>query len=968
MDDKNSTSFKDSLNLPRTDFPIRPDHKKDDARLLEKWDQEDLCGKTFWLNEGAQKYVLHDGPPYANGNIHIGHAYNKTLKDIVAKAQRMEGKHVPVTPGWDCHGLPIEKKVTEEHPNLSRPELKKKCRAYAQHWIDVQRKEFKALGVLMDWAHPYVTMDYRYEADIMRAFGDFVAEGFIVKKNKTVPWCPTDQTVLASAEIEHKERKDPSIYVKFPLLPAEVARLLPALAGQEVAFLVWTTTPWTLPLNRAVMLKPDAMYQVLATDFGNLLVGAPLADKICAMLGIEKKVVAEIAASALRNAAVEHPFAPRSVPVLLEQFVSVDDGTAAVHCAPGCGPEDYEVGVRNNLEIYSPVGPDGRYTAGIEPQELLGVSIADAQGWVIKQLTEKGKLVYKTSIRHSYPHCWRCRNGLIFRATSQWFCSLSHNDLKGRSLDALGSIQFIPKASMSHLRAAIENRWEWCLSRQRAWGIPITALLCNGCERAYITKELIDNVAQGVEKEGIEYWDTVDLAAIAPSNLACADCGGTSFRKEQDILDVWFDSGVSHYAVLKQNKNLAYPADMYLEGRDQARGWFQSSLLTAMAIEKTPCMKSIVTHGYTVDGQGQKMSKSLGNVVAPQQIMDDMGTDGLRLWASSIDFKDDAVVSKELLSNVKEVYRKIRNTSRFLLSNLYDFDKDKDAVPLDKLLLVDRYALYQLNELSNAVRLAYAECRFTAVFHMLADYCSKELSAFYLDISKDRLYTERADGYARRSAQTAYWYILDTTTKLMAPIMSFTSELIHESYAHNKVESIHVTRFANIADVWATVADSMFDSFSDQDSWIFKKGKNETAHVMAHQAWASAWAILFEVRSALLKAIEKQREQGIIKHPLEAQLCIFVDSKDEALAQALTLFERVEKATGRTLVDFFKELLVVSQVTFETSADMLEKSEYPGMFVLVKRADGQKCPRCWQYHVSSDVHNLCTRCKQALSH
>lgn len=954
MEDKNKTtkSYKDTLNLPKTDFPIRPDHKIDDKRLLEKWQQEDLYKKTFYLHEGSAKYVLHDGPPYANGHIHIGHAYNKILKDIVTKAQRMEGNHVPVTPGWDCHGLPIEKKVSEEHPYASPQELKKACRAYAAHWIDVQRNEFKALGVLMDWSRPYITMDYHYEADIMRAFGDFVDKGYIEKKNKTVAWCATDQTVLASAEIEYKERKDPSIFVKFPLLQQDVTRLFPSLQGSELSFLVWTTTPWTLPLNRAVLLKPGANYQVLMHNNNYLIVGAPLADKICAMLGIEKNVVAEIAAEAFKESKAEHPFAPRAVPILLEQFVSLEDGTACVHCAPGCGPEDYEVGVRNNLEIYSPVGPAGTYTVGIEPQELLGVAVADAQGWVIKTLTEKNKLVHKTSIKHSYPHCWRCRNGLIFRATSQWFCSLSHNGLKERALALLEKIEFVPRQSINHLRAAIENRLEWCLSRQRVWGIPITALLCNHCDYVYITKELIDCVARGVEKEGIEYWDTVVVEQLLPKNFACPSCKHKEFKKEQDILDVWFDSGVSHYAVLKQNRDLAYPADMYLEGRDQARGWFQSSLLTSMTIEQTPCMRSIVTHGYTVDGLGQKMSKSLGNVVAPQEIIDDMGTDGLRLWASSIDFKDDAVVSKELLSNVKEVYRKVRNTARFLLSNLYDFDISKDAVSFDQMLLVDRYALYQLNELSRLIRTAYNQSKFTTVFHALTDYCAKELSAFYLDISKDRLYVEKANGRERRSAQTAYWYILDTMTKLMAPILSFTAETIYESFARNKVESIHVTKFVDSADLWAQIEAQMFVSFKD-----------ELGHSIAHEQWESAWKLLFDVRSAMLKAIEKQRELGIIKHPLEAQLLIYFDQNNAALMNALRIVSQVEESTGRSLKDFFKDFLVVSSVTIEPSADGLEPSEFKGMWIMVFRAGGDKCPRCWQYSMSEHIDKLCKRCQ-----
>ena len=935
---ENKPSYKDSLNLPNTSFPIRPNAKVEDKELLERWEKENLYTKTFNANEGSAKYILHDGPPYANGPIHMGHAYNKILKDIITKSQRMLGKHVPVIPGWDCHGLPIELKVSKDNPGLSKAELQKACREYANKWIDVQRNQFRELGVLMNWAHPYLTMNFRYEAEIMRAFSQFVEQGFIEKKNKTVAWCASCETVLASAEIEYKERKDPSIYLKFPLHKDVINKLFPNLRDKEVSFLVWTTTPWTLPLNRAVLLKPKANYQVLKYNDGFLIVGEPLADKIASMLEIKKEVVAELKAESLEHSKALHPFNKDYVPVLLEGFVSTEDGTAAVHCAPGCGPEDYEVGVRNNLEIYSPVSTSGKYSSGIVPEELVGMSIEDAQGWVIKKLLEDNRLVHKSSTRHSYPHCWRCRNGLIFRATSQWFCNLSKHNLKSRALEAIeNNIQFIPKQSINSLKAAIESRLEWCLSRQRVWGVPIPALLCKNCDFAFISASLVNKVAEGVEREGIEFWNHVAINELVDKDFKCPKCNSVEFEKEEDILDVWFDSGISHYAVLYENPILAFPADIYLEGRDQARGWFQSSLLTSLVLEKEAAMKFIVTHGFTVDEKGQKMSKSLGNVVSPQEVIDEVGTDGLRLWASSIDFKDDAVVSKVLLQNVKEVYRKIRNTCRFLLSNLYDFDFDKDAIKLDDLLFVDKYALFELKHFSEKIIKDYKHCKFTSVFHLMGDYCSKDLSSFYLDIIKDRLYVDASNSLERRSAQTVCFYILDTLTRLMAPILSFTAELISDHYEQNKTESIHLQKFADIEQVWGTLSNSV----------------NELEY-------QSIWNSIFEIRSALLKAIEKKREKGLIKHPLEAKITVNFDSTNKNIFFVIKFIESAQKLSGKSVEDFFKELMVVSQ--FIISDKKQEPTDIEGLTASVEVAEGHKCPRCWKFEDSSNKDGLCNRC------
>lgn len=962
---ENKISFKETLNLPTTDFPIRAQAAIDDPKMLERWAQEDLYGKAFIHNKGKKKFVLHDGPPYANGHIHIGHAYNKILKDIVGKSQRMFGKQVPITPGWDCHGLPIELKVTQENPHLKgKPaELKKACREYAQKWIDTQKEEFKKLGVVMDWARPYTTMSYGYEAAILRAFGMFVEHGYIERKNKTVPWCPSDQTVLASAEIEYQDRKDPSLYVLFPLEQSAVNRLFANVANQEVSLVIWTTTPWTLALNRAVLAKPGAEYVVLDINGKLIITARALADKICALLAAEKKIVAECTAEQLvaGGTRARHPFINGlTVPLILSDTVSLDDGTAFVHCAPGCGPEDYEVGIKNNLEIFSPISPEGTYMAGIQPAELEGMAVADGQIWAIKKLAETGTLLFKTSIKHSYPHCWRCRNALIFRATKQWFCNLEKNDLKERALAAADTIQAVPDKSVNRLKATIEGRLEWVLSRQRIWGVPIPALICSDCDYTHITKELIDSVSAHVAKQGVEYWDNVPVQELLPAGFACPSCKSVgTFTKEFDILDVWFDSGVSHYAVLKENPELAFPAQMYLEGKDQHRGWFQSSLLTAMVIEDRAPMDTIVTHGFTVDAQGRKMSKSLGNVVSPQEMIEKLGTDGLRLWVSSIDCSGEAIISPLLMENIKESFRKIRNTCRFLLSNLYDYDHEKDALPLSELQAIDRYALHELYEMNKKVLSAYDAYDFTAVFHTLSDYCAAHLSSLYLDVIKDRLYVEKAHGPLRRSAQTSCWYILDTMTKLMAPILSFTAEQVSDHYQKNKNESIHLQNFAPLADVWQLLAHETvpWHRGSSADSQVVDiKALLQIKEIESVHKNEKQWEHLLQVRGAVLKALEGLREQGIIKHSLEAQVTLHFDPAHHE-------FALLKEFTGA----FYKEFFIVSQVHLEQTNAGLEQSELPGLFIKVAKAEGEKCPRCWNWDVTQNEYHLCRRCQAILA-
>ena len=930
-------SYKETLNLPSTDFPIRAQAHIFDPELLERWSKDGLSEKTFHHNKGKETFILHDGPPYANGSIHLGHAYNKILKDIIAKSERMTGKHVPVTPGWDCHGLPIELKVAAETQEQDAVAFKKACRTYATKWINVQREEFKKLGVMMDWDNPYLTMNPEYEARTVRALGSLVKQGYIERKQKTVPWCMSCKTVLATAEIEYEERKDPSIYVKFPFEQSVADKLFPQVAGEQVSLLIWTTTPWTLPLNRAVVLKPKAAYQLIKIKDQLVILGKELVAKLGAAMEEEPQIIAEIVAEDLIDNKVCHPFVENlQVPVITDHFVSLEDGTACVHSAPGCGPDDYDIGLKNNLEIYSPISEDGCYTDEIAPAELAGMPVSDGQIWVIKKLASLGMMLFKKSLRHPYPHCWRCHKGLIFRATKQWFCDLSKNDLKDKALQAIDAMRMFPQSGKSRLHATVEGRLEWCLSRQRRWGTPIPAVACLDCDHVATTPELIEAVARGVEKDGIEYWDTVDVTTL-PDGDACKSCNGNNVDKEKMILDVWFDAGVSHYAVLNERDDLQFPADVYLEGKDQHRGWFQSSLLTSLALENAPSMKEIITHGFTVDGKGRKMSKSIGNVVSPFDIIKRMGTDGLRLWVASNDYDSDPVVSDALMNNVAEVYRKIRNTCRFLLSNMYDFDFDKDAVSIDNLLPIDQYALCQLHELNEKIKQSYKDRKTTAVFHELADYCVKELSSFYLDIVKDRLYVEKVDGIDRRSAQTTCHYILDTLTKVMAPILSFTSELIADNYQSNK-ESIHLQDFTDLKNVVALLPQ------------VDKE-----------------WSSLRAVRSLVLKSLESLREQGEIKHSLDARVQLFIDDSYAGYEQVATLFEMI-KGRGQDLNLFFKEFLIVSQFQLSDSSDGLQEVA-PGVFVQSTKATGGKCGRCWQWEAGEfdDTKQLCQRCETVLN-
>ncbi len=931
-------SYKDTLQLPQTDFPIRPNHAQEQIDILNRWNTQGLYKAAFEKNsENKQEpFILIDGPPYANGSLHLGHTVNKILKDIAAKSKRMIGFHVPVTPGWDCHGLPIELKVSQENPGLKGLFLQKACRSYAAHWIEIQKEEFKQLGILMNWGKPYYTMDYSYEADTIRAFGILTEKGFIQRKKKTVPWCFSCKTVLATAEIEYHERKDPSTYILYKMVDESVAKLFPQLKDKELFCVVWTTTPWTTLLTQAIVTRPHTDYVLLEWGQKYIAVAKDLAQTLCEKISIKHSAVSEFSSAlfASERFFVENPLILGfKLPLIVDSSVLIEEGTAFVSNAPGAGPEDYEVGIRHGIAIYCPVSAGGTMTDEIKIKSLIGKSIPEVQEWAIATLEENNRLISKSFIKHSYPHCWRCRNGLIFRATKQWFCDLTHDNLQKKSVDSIDSIEMLPEGSEQQFKATVASRTEWCLSRQRSWGTPIPAVLCSDCSYIKSDKEFIDTVALYVEKSGVEWWTQATLKELGFNSDRCSHCSTGTLVKEYDILDVWFDAGISHTAVIAKQYG-SEKIDLFLEGKDQHRGYFQSSLLTSVALYNKPCMKTIITHGFTVDEKGRKMSKSLGNGVAPETLIKRLGVDGVRLWVSSVDLSSEVVVSEKLLSNVQEVYRKIRNTCRFLLSNLFDFNNEVDCVEYENLLPIDKIGLKQSFHFESQMKAAYDRYDFTGAFHLLADYTSVQLSSFYLDIIKDRLYVEKKDGLKRRSAQTVCYHILDSMTKLMAPILSFTAELVSDEYQKNKSESIHLQNFS----ISETILKNDFLS-------------------QLHELWVCL-PVLLTIRSAILKRIELLRQQQIIRHSLEAKVTFYVDAKK---IPEWSGFISVLSSINSSLEHFFAEFLIVSQVHIVESSTNLDQSELDGLWVSVQKAEGQKCLRCWQWQLDVEK-NLCKRC------
>lgn len=921
--------YKATLNLPKTTFPMKASLTEREPEILRSWDERMIYQKLRERRAGREMWILHDGPPYANGHIHMGHALNKILKDVVVKSRSMMGYDAVFVPGWDCHGLPIEHQVDKELGDKKKAvgvvEKRRLCREYAARFIDVQRDEFRRLGVLGDWEDPYTTMDYGYEAVILRELAKFVGQGSVYRGLKPVHWCATCQTALAEAEVEYDDHRSHSIYVKFPVKNAKGKFAVDPAGG--TSFAIWTTTPWTLPANQAIALHPHHMYRLVKTPAGALIVVQELVAACMSAFGYPAGdyQVTEGAwpGSELEGIICHHPWMEREVPVVLAEYVSTDRGTGCVHTAPGHGAEDYETGLRYGLEVENPVDDEGRFVADLPL--FGGMNVWEANSKIIDELRRRGNLLAEGLVDHSYPHCWRCKNPTIFRATEQWFISMEKNDLRRRGLEEIRKVKWIPPWGEERIFNMIQTRPDWCISRQRAWGVPIAAFYCGACHAVLYEQRLMDRVADLMEREGADVWFLKSAEELLPPGTRCPQCSGTAFIKENDILDVWFDSGVSQAAVLETRPDQHWPAEMYLEGSDQHRGWFHSSLLAAVGTRGQAPYKEVLTHGFVVDGEGRKMSKSLGNVIAPQEVMSTYGAEILRLWVAAEDYRDDVRLSSEILTRLVEGYRRIRNTCRYLLGNLYDFDPRRDLMPREMLLEIDRFILHRLQRLTGRLLRAYERYEFHVLFHALHNFCAVDLSAFYLDVLKDRVYTSGAATVERRAAQTAMYLILQSLTRLMAPVLSFTADEVwgYIPRRGDEAESVHLAEFP-----------AMDEAYLDE-------------------ALAERWDRLLRVREEVLRVLEDARKSKLIGNSLEA---------------------KVEIRSGPALLPFLESYTSVLPTIFIVSAVELKPALEggPELSVVVQRAPGQKCERCWVYREtvgqSPDHPTLCDRCVAVLSH
>jgi len=927
--------YKKTLNLPQTAFSMKADLPKKEPLILQEWQKKDLYDLMRKKAKGAKKYILHDGPPYANGNIHIGHALNKILKDIIVKYKTMQGFDSPYVPGWDCHGLPVEHQLFRElgidKYQIDKVKFRKKAHKFAMKFVDIQKEEFIRLGVFGSWKDPYLTLNPSYEGAILDSFKKLVKNGYVYKGLKPINWCIKCETALAEAEVEYENHTSPSVYVKFKVKDTKKLSSLGVNSSSNAYFLIWTTTPWTLVANVAVAIHPDLQYAVLSSDKETVIVAEELATSIMEKNDTHYEVKAKIKGNKLENILCQHPFLDRESRVVLANYVSNQEGTGCVHTAPGHGAEDYHTGLRYKLEVVMPVSPKGIFddSAG----ELSGAHVFKANAKIIEILQKNGLLFHKGSITHSYPHCWRCKEPVITRATKQWFINVDHNDLRKKTLKIIKDVKWIPAIGESRISSMVENRPDWCLSRQRYWGVPIPAFYCKACGCELLDADAIESVRKIVTKEGSDAWFIKEAKELLPKGLKCKKCKAQDFVKEEDILDVWFDSGASHQAVLEQKKDLSFPCDLYLEGSDQHRGWFQTSLLTSVGIANKAPFRSVLTHGFVVDGDGRKMSKSLGNVIAPQQIMAKYGADILRLWIASSNYSDDIRISNEILARISESYRKIRNTMKFILGNLYDFDAEKDLIKLSSRLQIDRWAISKTHTVIKKVTDLYERFEFYKIYRVLYDFCITELSSFYFDILKDRLYTFGKDSKDRKSAQSSLYEILLVLEKLIAPILVFTAEDAWKNTTlKKKEESVHLSS-------WPKAEDKFIDLELEE-----------------------RWQQIIKVREFLLKAIEKKRMTGGIGSSLEARIELAV--KDNKLYSLLD---------GHR--DELPAIFIVSEAELSKAdninEDFLKDEKLEGVGVLVQKASGEKCSRCWNYSVSvgeDQTHpNLCQRCRNVVT-
>ncbi len=931
----NDVELKKTVNLPRTNFAMKANLPQTEPKILAHWEEINLYEKIRQARAGRPMYVLHDGPPYANGNIHLGTAFNKVLKDFIVKSRSMAGFDAPYVPGWDCHGLPIEIKVDAQlgpkKAKMTPSEIRAECRKYAAKYVELHRREFKRLGVFGRWADPYLTMSASYEAVIAGAFAEFLEKGYVYKGLKPVHWCMRCRTALAEAEVEYEDHSSPSIWVRFRLA-SDPAKIDPALAGRTVFGLIWTTTPWTIPANMAIAFHPKFEYVAVEVRGEVYVVARDLLKATAEKCGwVDAKVIASFTGANLEGAIFRHPFVERDSPGILGDHVTLEQGTGAVHTATGHGLEDYFAGQRYNIATYCPVDAAGRLfqaegAGGTLPDILIGQTVWDANSTVIDLLRERGALLAQGTIEHSYPHCWRCHKPTIFRATDQWFIGLEKNELRSRALEAVHDVKWIPNWGEERISGMIGLRPDWCISRQRVWGVPILAFYCEDCGEALTERKYLDRVVSLFAEKTSDVWFDLSEAELLGSDARCPRCGGSKFRKGNDILDVWFDSGSSHLAVLTGANKLPWPSDLYIEGPDQYRGWFNSSLLIGMGVKGGSPYRSCATHGWTLDGEGKAMSKSVGNIIEPAEVVKKYGAEVLRLWVASVDFTEDVRISETILARLSEAYRKLRNTFRYALGNLCDFDPATDAVPGSELLEIDQWILVRAEKLVKQCVELYDQLAFHKVYRAVYDFATIDLSSIYFDVLKDRLYTFAPKSQARRSVQTALYRLVHSLLRVLAPIMTFTAEEAwgHLQKAAGEPDSVHLAEFP--------------------------KPEELTRGITAEQRRRTAnWERLIDVRNSVLKSLEAARQEKFIGAPLEACVHLKADNK---------LFPLLQKYAAE-----LPALFIVSEVRIENRSETT-------LSIHIERASGTKCERCWKYtnDVGSnpELPTVCAACAAAV--
>jgi len=933
------SDYKKTLLLPQTTFPMKANLKQREPEMLKFWEEIKAYDEMVAAGDADDRYVLHDGPPYANGHIHMGTALNKVLKDIIVKSRNIQGQKAEYVPGWDCHGLPIEHKVEQElkkkNKELDTLTIRKICRSYAAKWLDTQRKEFKRLGVFGVWEDPYMTMKPEYEAATARELGRFMERDGVVRGKKPIYWCCDCRTALAEAEVEYEDHTSPSIYVRFPMADENFKKIA-EIDVSKLFILIWTTTPWTIPDNMAVAVHPDFDYVLVKAGDAYYVLAEALLESCAAKFGWDShETLATFRGAEIEGMKAKHPLYDRESPVVLADYVTFDTGTGCVHTAPGHGREDFETGLKNGLEVYSPMNDRGQFLPEVE--YFAGLNVWEANPKVIEKLTEVGNLMASEEITHSYPHCWRCKEPVIFRATTQWFIGMDENDLRQRALSAIrNDVKWVPSWGEERIYSMVENRPDWCISRQRNWGVPISALICEDCDETWFDAQWVYDICDKYAKHetGCDYWFEAPLEEIVPEGLTCSKCGGNHWKRETDILDVWFDSGTSYAAVVEQREETRFPADLYLEGSDQHRGWFHSSLLASVGTREQPPYKTVLTHGYVVDAEGRKMSKSIGNVLAPQEIIDKFGAEILRMWVSASNYQEDIRISDETLNRLVDAYRRIRNTCRYLLSNLNDFDPANkvDAADMPPL---DRYALDMVVRQHDVIRKAYRNFEFHKVYHTLHNLCVVDLSAFYLDIIKDRLYVEKEDGIKRRSAQTVLWQVLLMLLEDMAPILSFTAEEAFQSLPEAIKNAL------------------------PQDKTVFALRFAPERPEMS-EAERARWDKLALVRAEVNKAIEPKRKDRVIGKSLDAQVTLYADADIRELVSTEDIDPR----------EFFIISKLVLDEPGNAPEDAYQGEDLADLKVAVAAAPGEKCERCWRIvedlGTDPDYTDACPRCTAVL--